>query len=232
MQIDIITVLPEMFEGFLSESIVGRARKQGLVEINIHNLRDYTKDKHKRVDDYPFGGGSGMIMQIQPIADCIKSLQDKLMEDKGESYDAIIYTSPDGKQFNQPMANELSQLKNIIILCGHYKGIDHRIREKLITHEVSIGDYVLSGGELPAAVMTDAIVRVIPGAIGDSQAALDDCFQDNLLAPPIYTRPAHYEGFGDVPEILLCGDPKKIREWELQMAMERTRRLRADLLSE
>ena len=232
MQIDIITVLPEMFEGFLSESIVGRARKQGLVEINIHNLRDYTKDKHKRVDDYPFGGGSGMIMQIQPIADCIKSLQDKLMEDKGESYDAIIYTSPDGKQFNQPMANELSQLKNIIILCGHYKGIDHRIREKLITHEVSIGDYVLSGGELPAAVMTDAIVRVIPGAIGDSQAALDDCFQDNLLAPPIYTRPAHYEGFGDVPEILLCGDPKKIRELELQMAMERTRRLRPDLLSE
>ena len=232
MQIDIITVLPEMFEGFLSESIVGRARKQGLVEINIHNLRDYTKDKHKRVDDYPFGGGSGMIRQIQPIADCIKSLQDKLMEDKGESYDAIIYTSPDGKQFNQPMANELSQLKNIIILCGHYKGIDHRIREKLITHEVSIGDYVLSGGELPAAVMTDAIVRVIPGAIGDSQAALDDCFQDNLLAPPIYTRPAHYEGFGDVPEILLCGDPKKIREWELQMAMERTRRLRPDLLSE
>lgn len=232
MQIDIITVLPEMFEGFLTESIVGRARKQGLVEINIHNLRDYTKDKHKRVDDYPFGGGSGMIMQIQPIADCIKSLQDKLMEDKGESYDAIIYTSPDGKQFNQPMANELSQLKNIIILCGHYKGIDHRIREKLITHEVSIGDYVLSGGELPAAVMTDAIVRVIPGAIGDSQAALDDCFQDNLLAPPIYTRPAHYEGFGDVPEILLCGDPKKIREWELQMAMERTRRLRPDLLSE
>ena len=232
MQIDIITVLPEMFEGFLSESIVGRARKQGLVEINIHNLRDYTKDKHNRVDDYPFGGGSGMIMQIQPIADCIKSLQDKLMEDKGESYDAIIYTSPDGKQFNQPMANELSQLKNIIILCGHYKGIDHRIREKLITHEVSIGDYVLSGGELPAAVMTDAIVRVIPGAIGDSQAALDDCFQDNLLAPPIYTRPAHYEGFGDVPEILLCGDPKKIRELELQMAMERTRRLRPDLLSE
>ena len=177
MQIDIITVLPEMFEGFLSESIVGRARKQGLVEINIHNLRDYTKDKHKRVDDYPFGGGSGMIMQIQPIADCIKSLQDKLMEDKGESYDAIIYTSPDGKQFNQPMANELSQLKNIIILCGHYKGIDHRIREKLITHEVSIGDYVLSGGELPAAVMTDAIVRVIPGAIGDSQeTCLTYCF--------------------------------------------------------
>lgn len=230
MRIDIISVLPEMFEGFLSESIVGRARRQGLVDIHIHNLRDYTKDKHKRVDDYPFGGGSGMIMQIQPIADCISTLQAQLKEEKGEEYDAVIYTSPDGKQFDQPMANELSQLKNIIILCGHYKGIDHRVREKIITHEVSIGDYVLSGGELPAAVMTDAIVRVIPGTLGDSQAALDDCFQDNLLAPPIYTRPAHYEGFGDVPEILLCGDPKKIREWELEQAMERTKRLRPDLL--
>ena len=230
MRIDIISVLPEMFEGFLSESIVGRARRQGLVDIHIHNLRDYTKDKHKRVDDYPFGGGSGMIMQIQPIADCISALQAQLKEEKGEEYDAVIYTSPDGKQFDQPMANELSQLKNIIILCGHYKGIDHRVREKIITHEVSIGDYVLSGGELPAAVMTDAIVRVIPGTLGDSQAALDDCFQDNLLAPPIYTRPAHYEGFGDVPEILLCGDPKKSREWELEQAMERTKRLRPDLL--
>ena len=230
MRIDIISVLPEMFEGFLSESIVGRARKQGLVEIHIHNLRDYTKDKHKRVDDYPFGGGSGMIMQIQPIADCIAALKAQLKAEKGEEYDAVIYTSPDGQQFDQPMANEFSQLNNIIILCGHYKGIDHRIREKIITHEVSIGDYVLSGGELPAAVMTDAIVRVIPGTLGDSQAALDDCFQDNLLAPPIYTRPAHYDGFGDVPEILLCGDPKKIREWELEQAMERTRRLRPDLL--
>ncbi len=219
-----------MFSGFLNESIIGRAQRQGQVEIHIHNLRDYTKDKHKRVDDYPFGGGSGMIMQIQPIADCISFLRSQLLEEKGEEYDAIIYTSPDGKQFDQEMANSMSQLQNIIILCGHYKGIDHRIREHLITHEVSIGDYVLSGGELPAAVMTDAIVRVIPGVLGDSQAALDDCFMDNLLAPPIYTRPAHYDGFGDVPEILLCGDPKKIREWELQQAMERTRQLRPDLL--
>lgn len=219
-----------MFSGFLNESIIGRAQRQGQVEIHIHNLRDYTKDKHKRVDDYPFGGGSGMIMQIQPIADCISFLRSQLLEKKGEEYDAIIYTSPDGKQFDQEMANSMSQLQNIIILCGHYKGIDHRIREHLITHEVSIGDYVLSGGELPAAVMTDAIVRVIPGVLGDSQAALDDCFMDNLLAPPIYTRPAHYDGFGDVPEILLCGDPKKIREWELQQAMERTRQLRPDLL--
>ncbi len=230
MRIDIISVLPEMFSGFLNESIIGRAQRQGQVEIHIHNLRDYTKDKHKRVDDYPFGGGSGMIMQIQPIADCISTLQQQLQENSGEKYDAVIYTSPDGKQFDQEMANTMSQFKNIIILCGHYKGIDHRIREKLITHEVSIGDYVLSGGELPAAVMTDAIVRVIPGVLGDSQAALDDCFMDNLLAPPIYTRPAHYDGFGDVPEILLCGDPKKIREWELQQAMERTRMLRPDLL--
>ena len=232
MRIDIISVLPEMFTGFLNESIIGRAQREGYVEIHIHNLRDYTKDKHKRVDDYPFGGGSGMIMQIQPIADCISYLQSSLLSSKGESYDAVIYTSPDGNQFTQGMANRMSQLRNIIILCGHYKGIDHRIREKLITEEVSIGDYVLSGGVLAAAVMTDAIVRVIPGVLGDSQAALDDCFMDNLLAPPIYTRPAHYEGFGDVPEILLCGDPKKIREWEIQKSLERTRALRPDLLEE
>lgn len=230
MRIDIITVLPELFGGFLTESILGRAQKKGLVEIHVHNLRDYTKDKHKRVDDYPFGGGSGMIMQIQPIADCIASLKDSLLQEKGETYDAVIYTSPDGEQFDQPMANELSQLKNIIILCGHYKGIDQRVRDTIITREISIGDFVLSGGELPAAVMTDAIVRVIPGAIGDSAAALDDCFQDELLAPPIYTRPAHYEGFGDVPEVLLSGDPKKILEWEMQQSLERTRRLRPDLL--
>ena len=230
MRIDIITVLPELFGGFMNESIVGRAQQKGLVEIRVHNLRDYTKDKHRRVDDYPFGGGSGMIMQIQPIADCIAALQQQLREEKGEEYDEIIFTTPDGEQFTQPMANELSGLKNIIILCGHYKGIDQRVRDKLITREVSIGDFVLSGGELVAAMMTDAIVRVIPGAIGDSQAALDDCFQDGILAPPIYTRPASYPGFGDVPEILLCGDPKKIREWELQQAMERTARLRPDLL--
>ena len=230
MRIDIITVLPELFGGFLTESILGRAQAKGLVEIHVHNLRDYTKDKHKRVDDYPFGGGSGMIMQIQPIADCIAALQQNLKETTGEDYDEIIFTTPDGQQFDQPMANELSQLKNIIILSGHYKGIDQRIRDKIITREVSIGDFVLSGGELVAAMMTDAIVRVIPGAIGDSQAALDDCFQDELLAPPIYTRPASYPGFGDVPAVLLSGDPKKIREWELQQAMERTKKLRPDLL--
>ncbi|MBR2193464.1 MAG: tRNA (guanosine(37)-N1)-methyltransferase TrmD [Bacteroidaceae bacterium] len=230
MRIDIITVLPELFGGFLTQSILGRAQAKGLVEIHVHNLRDYTKDKHKRVDDYPFGGGSGMIMQIQPIADCIAALQQNLKETTGEDYDEIIFTTPDGQQFDQPMANELSQLKNIIILCGHYKGIDQRIRDKIITREVSIGDFVLSGGELVAAMMTDAIVRVIPGAIGDSQAALDDCFQDELLAPPIYTRPASYPGFGDVPAVLLSGDPKKIREWELQQAMERTKKLRPDLL--
>lgn len=232
MRIDIITVLPDLFGSFFDESIIGRAQKKGLVEIYVHNLRDYTKDKHKRVDDYPFGGGSGMIMQIQPIADCIAFLKEKLMTEKGEEYDEIIYTSPDGDLFSQPVANELSQKKNIIILCGHYKGIDQRVRDKLITRELSVGDYVLTGGELPAAVMTDAIVRVIPGAIGDSQAALDDCFQDGLLAPPIYTRPANYEGFGAVPEILLCGDPKKIREWEIQQAIERTRSLRPNLLDE
>jgi len=230
MRIDIITVLPELFGGFLTQSILGRAQAKGLVEIHVHNLRDYTKDKHKRVDDYPFGGGSGMIMQIQPITDCIAALQQNLKETTGEDYDEIIFTTPDGQQFDQPMANELSQLKNIIILCGHYKGIDQRIRDKIITREVSIGDFVLSGGELVAAMMTDAIVRVIPGAIGDSQAALDDCFQDELLAPPIYTRPASYPGFGDVPAVLLSGDPKKIREWELQQAMERTKKLRPDLL--
>ncbi len=232
MRIDIITVLPDLFGSFFDESIIGRAQQKGLVEIHVHNLRDYTKDKHKRVDDYPFGGGSGMIMQIQPIADCIASLQERLMAEHGVEYDEIIYTSPDGDLFSQPVANELSQKENIIILCGHYKGIDQRVRDKLITRELSIGDYVLTGGELPAAVMTDAIVRVIPGAIGDSQAALDDCFQDGLLAPPIYTRPAHYEGFGSVPEVLLCGDPKKIREWEIQQAIERTRNLRPNLLDE
>ena len=230
MRIDIITVLPEMLEPFTNQSILGRAQSKGLAEIHVHNLRDYTKDKHKRVDDYPFGGGSGMIMQIQPIADCIAALQKNLKETTGEEYDEIIFTTPDGEQFDQPMANSLSQLKNIIILCGHYKGIDQRVRDKLITREVSIGDFVLSGGELVAAMMTDAIVRVIPGAIGDSQAALDDCFQDELLAPPIYTRPASYPGFGDVPAVLLSGDPKKIREWELQQAMERTQKLRPDLL--
>lgn len=223
MRIDIITVLPELIDGFLNESIIGRARKNGLVEVYIHNLRDYTDDKHKKVDDYPFGGFAGMVMKCQPIEACISKLNSERF------YDEIIFTTPDGEQFDQPMANELSLKKNIIILCGHYKGIDYRIREHLITKEVSIGDFVLTGGELAAACMTDAIVRVIPGAIGDEQSALSDSFQDNLLAAPVYTRPADYKGW-KVPEILLSGHEAKIKEWELQQSLERTKALRPDLL--
>ncbi|MBR3373563.1 MAG: tRNA (guanosine(37)-N1)-methyltransferase TrmD [Bacteroidaceae bacterium] len=225
MRIDIITVLPEMLEPFTTQSILGRAQKKGLAEIHVHNLRDYTTDKHRRVDDYPFGGFAGMVMQCQPIDDCIAALKAE------RDYDEIIYTSPDGEQFSQPMANELSLKKNIIILCGHYKGIDHRIREHLITREVSIGDYVLTGGELAAAVMADAIVRVLPGAIGDEQSALSDCFQDNMLSAPVYTRPADYKGWL-VPDVLLSGHEAKIKEWELNQMIERTRKLRPDLLNE
>lgn len=225
MRIDIITVLPELIQGFMQESIVGRAQKKGLVEIHIHNLRDYTQDKWRRVDDYPFGGFAGMVMQCEPIDRCISALTSE------RHYDQIVFTTPDGEQFNQPMANSLSLCENIIILCGHYKGIDYRIREHLITKEVSIGDYVLTGGELAAAVMADAIVRIVPGVIGDEQSALSDSFQDNLLAAPVYTRPADYKGW-KVPEVLLSGNERKIKEWELQQSMERTRRLRPDLLGE
>ena len=223
MRIDIITVLPELIEGFMQESIVGRAQKKGLVEIHIHNLRDYTLDKWRRVDDYPFGGFAGMVMQCEPIDRCISALTSE------RHYDEIIFTTPDGEQFSQPMANSLSLCENIIILCGHYKGIDYRIREHLITKEVSIGDYVLTGGELAAAVMADAIVRILPGAIGDEQSALSDSFQDNLLAAPVYTRPAEYKGW-KVPEVLLSGNERLIKEWELQQSLERTQRLRPDLL--
>lgn len=223
MRIDIITVLPELLENFTQESIVGRAQKKGLVEIHIHNLRDYTKDKWRRVDDYPFGGFPGMVMQCEPIDLCISELTSQ------RHYDEVIFTSPDGEQFDQPMANTLSLCENIIILCGHYKGIDYRIREHLITKEVSIGDYVLTGGELAAAVMTDAIVRILPGAIGDEQSALSDSFQDNLLAAPVYTRPAEYKGW-KVPDVLLSGHEAKIKEWEFQQSLERTKRLRPDLL--
>ena len=223
MRIDIITVLPELLENFTRESIVGRAQKKGLVEIQIHNLRDYSTNRWRRVDDYPFGGFAGMVMQCEPIDRCISKLTSE------RHYDEIIFTSPDGEQFSQPMANSLSLAENLIILCGHYKGIDYRIREHLITKEVSIGDYVLTGGELAAAVMTDAIVRIIPGAIGDEQSALSDSFQDNLLAAPVYTRPAEYRGWR-VPDILLSGHDAKIKEWELEQSMERTRRLRPDLL--
>ena len=223
MRIDIITVLPEMLDGFVNTSILARAQKKGLVEIHVHNLRDYTTDKHRRVDDYCFGGGAGMVIQCQPVDDCISALC------RERKYDEIIFTSPDGEQFTQGVANELSLLENVIILCGHYKGIDHRIREHLITREISIGDYVLTGGELAAAVMADAIVRVVPGVIGDVQSAFNDCFQDNLLSAPVYTRPADYKGW-KVPDILLSGHDAKIQEWEIQQSLERTQRLRPDLL--
>ena len=225
MRIDIITVLPELLENFTQESIVGRAQKKGLAEIHIHNLRDYSTNRWRRVDDYPFGGFAGMVMQCEPIDRCISQLQAE------RHYDEVIFTSPDGEQFNQPMANTLSLAQNLIILCGHYKGIDYRIREHLITKEVSIGDYVLTGGALAAAVMTDAIVRIIPGVIGDEQSALSDSFQDGLLAAPVYTRPAEYKGWR-VPDVLLSGHDAKIKEWELAQSMERTRRLRPDLLGE
>ena len=213
MRIDIITVLPELLEGFVRESILGRAQKKGLVEIHLHNLRDYATNKYRRVDDYPFGGFAGMVMQCEPIDRCISALKAE------RDYDEVIFTTPDGEQFDQPMANTLSLCENLIILCGHYKGIDYRIREHLITKEVSIGDYVLTGGELAAAVMTDAIVRIVPGVIGDEQSALSDSFQDNLLAAPVYTRPADYKGW-TVPEILLSGHEAKIKEWELQQSFD------------
>ena len=223
MRIDIISVIPDMMEGFINESILARAQKKGLVEIHLHNLRDYTLDKWRRVDDYPYGGSAGMIIQCEPIDRCISALKAE------RDYDEIIYTSPDGEQFDQHVANDLSLKGNIIILCGHYKGIDYRIREHLITKEISVGDYVLTGGELAAAIMADAVIRLLPGAIGDEQSALSDSFQDNLLAPPVYTRPADYNGW-KVPEVLLSGHERKIAEWRLQQAHERTLRLRPDLL--
>ena len=223
MRIDIITVLPEMLESPLNCSILKRAQDKGLAEIVVHNLRDYTINKHRKVDDYPFGGEAGMVMTVQPVDACISHLKSQ------REYDEVIFTSPDGETLTQPMANSLSMLDSIIILCGHYKGIDYRIREHLVTKEISIGDYVLTGGELPAVVIADSIVRLIPGAIGDEQSALSDSFQDNLLAPPVYTRPAEYNGW-KVPDILLSGHEAKIAEWRHEQALERTRRLRPDLL--
>ena len=223
MRIDILTVMPEMLESPLGCSILKRAQDKGLAEIVVHNLRDYSTNKHRKVDDYPFGGEAGMVMQIQPVDACISKLKAE------REYDDVIFTSPDGETFSQPIANQLSMAENLIILCGHYKGIDYRIREHLITREISIGDYVLTGGELPAAIITDAIVRLIPGAIGDEQSALSDSFQDNLLAPPVYTRAADYNGW-KVPEILLSGHEAKIDEWKHEQAVARTLRLRPDLL--
>lgn len=223
MRIDIITVLPEMIEGFVGESILARAQKKGLAEIHLHNLRDYTLDKWRRVDDYPYGGFAGMVMQIEPIDRCISALQAE------RHYDEVIYTSPDGEKFTQHTANDLSLYENIIILCGHYKGIDQRVRDHLITREISVGDFVLTGGELAAAIIADAVVRIVPGVIGDEQSALSDCFQDDVLSAPIYTRPVEYKGWR-VPDVLLSGNHERIRDWEIQQSLERTRRLRPDLL--
>lgn len=223
MRIDLLTAVPELLEPFFDYSIMKRARDKGLVEIHIHNLRDYTTSRHRKIDDYPFGGEAGMVMTVQPIDACISALKAE------REYDEVIFTSPDGETFSQPVANSLSLLNNIIILCGHYKGVDWRVREHLVTREISIGDYVLTGGELPAAVIADAVVRLLPGVIGDEQSALSDSFQDGLLAPPVYSRPADYNGWR-VPEILLSGHEAKIAEWRYEQALERTRRLRPDLL--
>ncbi len=223
MRIDILTVVPELLASPLNESILRRAQQAGVVEIAVHNIRDWAEGKHRQVDDYPFGGEAGMVMTPGPIFRCIEELKSQ------RTYDEVIYTSPDGVQYNQGEANRLSLLGNIIILCGHYKGVDYRIREHLITREISIGDYVLTGGELAAAVIADSVVRLLPGAIGDEASALTDCFQDNLLAPPVYTRPAEFKGW-PVPDVLLSGNAAEISRWQQEQAEERTERLRPDLL--
>ena len=225
MRLDIITLFPKMLSSFFDESILKRAQESGHAEIYVHNLRDYTDDKRRTVDDYPFGGEAGMVMKIEPVYRCIEKLKSE------RDYDEIIFTSPDGITYNQHEANRLSLMKNIIILCGHYKGIDYRIREHLITREISIGDYVLTGGELAACVIADSVVRIIPGAIGDEASALTDCFQDNLLAPPVYTRPAEFNGW-KVPEVLLSGNFAEIEKWQDEQAWTRTKALRPDLIGD
>lgn len=225
MRIDVLTLFPQMFEGPFSESILRRAVDQGSVELVLHNIRDYSSDKHMKVDDYAFGGGAGMVMQIEPIARIIDQL-------KGErSYDEVIYLTPDGQTLKQGLVNQLSLKGNLILLCGHYKGVDQRVRDNYVTLEVSIGDYVLTGGELAAAVLVDAVVRLIPGVLSDETSALSDSFQDNLLAPPVYTRPAEYKGW-KVPEVLLSGHQAKIDQWREEQALARTRKLRPDLLED
>ncbi|MDR1865083.1 MAG: tRNA (guanosine(37)-N1)-methyltransferase TrmD [Bacteroidales bacterium] len=225
MHIDILTVIPDLLASPFNHSIIGRAKAKGVAEVAVHNIRDYALDRHRRVDDYPFGGEAGMVMLVEPVYRLITELK------RHRAYDEIIYTSPDGERLNQKEANRLSTLKNIIILCGHYKGVDHRIREHLITRELSIGDYVLTGGELAAAVICDAVVRLLPGAMGDESSALTDSFQDNLLAPPVYTRPAEFNGW-KVPEILLQGNAAAIEAWKFEQSLERTKRLRPDLTDE
>ena len=224
MRIDILTVVPELLESPLSHSIVGRAIKKGLVDIQVHNLRKYGIGPRKNVDDYSYGGDAGMVMRIEPVYDMIEELRAE------RNYDEIIYLSPDGERLDQGISNELSLKENLILLCGHYKGIDHRIREHLVTREISVGDYVVSGGEIPAALLTDSIVRLIPGALTDETSALSDSFQDNLLSPPVYTRPVEFHGWR-VPDVLLSGNPKLIDAWQDEQALERTKRLRPELLN-
>lgn len=224
MRIDILTLLPRLLDGPFAASIMHRAQEKGLAEIHVHDIRPFSTDKHKRADDVPYGGGAGMVMTIQPIADAIAHFQAE------RTYDEIIYLTPDGETLNQSISNTLSLKGNLLMLCGHYKGVDHRIRERFITREISIGDYVLSGGELAAAVLVDSIVRLIPGVIGDESSALSDSFQDGLLAPPVYTRPANYDGM-EVPEVLMSGHFAKIEGWQHDQALERTQRLRPDLLT-
>ncbi|MCQ2167331.1 MAG: tRNA (guanosine(37)-N1)-methyltransferase TrmD [Bacteroidales bacterium] len=224
MRIDILTVVPELLESPLSHSIVGRAIKKGLVDIQVHNLRKYGLGPRRNVDDYSYGGDAGMVMMVEPVFRMIEELRSQ------RKYDEVIYMSPDGERLNQSISNEMSMLDNIIIICGHYKGIDHRIREHLVTREISVGDYVVSGGEIPAALLADSLVRLIPGALTDETSALSDSFQDNLLSPPVYTRPVEFNGWR-VPDVLLCGDPKKIREWQDEQSLERTKLLRPELLN-
>jgi tRNA (guanine37-N1)-methyltransferase len=225
MRIDIVTILPELLQGPFDHSIVKRAIQKGLVEVNLINLRDYSTQKQKSVDDYAYGGGAGMVMCIEPIANCLEALKAE------RSYDEVIYLTPDGERLSQPLVNKLSTFQNLILLCGHYKGVDERVREHLITKEISIGDFVLSGGELGAAVLADAIIRLLPGAISDETSALSDSFQDNLLAPPVYTRPAVFRGW-EVPPVLLSGDPNRVDAWRTEQALERTRARRPDLLDD
>jgi tRNA (guanine37-N1)-methyltransferase len=225
MRIDIITLFPDMFTEIFSQSILKRAQDKGLFEVEIHNLRDYSLNKNHNVDDYPSGGGAGMVMQIEPVDNCLNFLKSK------HNYDEIIYTAPDGERLTQSLSNELAIKNNLCILCGHYKGVDERIREHLITREISIGDYVLSGGELAAAVIADSVVRLLPGVLNDETSALTDSFQQDLVSPPVYTRPANYKGW-QVPEVLLSGHDKKIDEWRFEQALERTRKRRPELLSD
>ena len=225
MRIDILTGLPELLESPLNHSIINRGKEKGVVEIYVHNLRDYSTDKHKSIDDYAFGGGAGMVMQIEPIDKAIQQLKNE------RDYDEVIYTAPEGEKYTQKEANRLATNKNIIILCGHYKGVDQRVRDHLITKEISIGDYVLTGGELAAAVIVDSVVRLLPGVIGDETSALTDSFQDDMLAPPVYTRPADYKGW-KVPDVLLSGNFKEIDKWREEKALERTRKYRPDLLDD